>query len=333
MIKSSGSKLTELPDSLYITDELYTRWQSESHAVELHESVTNAIKALRKRFTILEKEDNNRLRYYISDRRWRKAYRLMQTSAYLNGRNEINLTDFLLLIHCFWNDVEIIPNVLEAFTSGISESIVKQINRIDKSIRQIMTPNNNPPVPKPSRANITADGFAEYDYFYYLVENFPDGDTYFTKWDYASLTNKPRDGIKYFDSKRRKTIIHTLIPGKPFEMESQHASNIIKVKIQKCQNGVIIDGTPYSFKRRPVATQNIDSVQNIPLYQRITAIQDTFKLCVENWENLITTNWINYDNLFLSPADIALVNKMIKEVCELIKATEVKINNVMLMIK
>lgn len=30
-----------------------------------------------------------------------------------------------------------------------------------------------------SRLNTDGNDFAEYDYFYYLVENYPDGDTYF----------------------------------------------------------------------------------------------------------------------------------------------------------
>ena len=120
----------------------------------------------------------------------------MQTSAYLNGRKEINLTDFLLLTHSFWNDVETIPNVLAAFTSSISEATTKQLNKIDKSIRQMMTPQNNQVANKPLRININATEFVEYDYFYYFVENFPDGEAYFSKWDYASLTTTPRDGVR-----------------------------------------------------------------------------------------------------------------------------------------
>ena len=101
MIASKGSELTGLPESLYVTDNLYYHWQHESQTVGIHESVVNAIKALRQSLSCLEKDDGNQLRYYISDRRWRKAYRLMQTSAYLNGRLEINVSDYLLLIHSF----------------------------------------------------------------------------------------------------------------------------------------------------------------------------------------------------------------------------------------
>lgn len=60
-------------------------------------------------------EDGNQHRYYVSDCCWRKAFSLMQTSAFLNGRKEINLTDYLLLIHSFWNDVD---NILENSFSG-----------------------------------------------------------------------------------------------------------------------------------------------------------------------------------------------------------------------
>lgn len=333
MLKSEQTELKPLSEQLYITTELYDKWQKESRSVTMSDSVVSAIKSLRKLLTNHEKEDSNQLRYYVSDRRWRKAYRLMQTSAYLNGRDEIDLTDYLLLIHSFWNDVETIPNVLAAFTSSISEATTKQLNKIDKSIRQMMIPQNNQVANKPSGININATEFAEYDYFYYFVENFPDGEAYFSKWDYASLTTTPRDGVRYYDSKRKKIVIHSLIPGRPFDAKSQNASNLIKVKIQKCQDGAIIDGTPYSFRKRNQHRTVGNVIQPLPVFQRIAAIQDTFRECVGQWESLIEKNWTNCDNIFLSSADLALVNNMMKEVSELIKTTEVKLNNVVMLIK
>lgn len=257
----------------------------------------------------------------------------MQTSAYLNGRIEINLTDYLLLIHSFWNDIESIPNVLSAFTSSISEPTVKQLNKIDKSIRQLMTPQTNQTAATTSGKNNNTPEFAEYDYFYYLVENFPEGETYFSKWDYAALTTAPCDGVRYYDSKRKKIIIHRLVAGRPFDAKSQNASNLIKTKIQKFHNGAIIDGIPYAFRRRIMSSPDIDSLQNTPVYQRISAIQEIFRKCVENWEAQVLMNWSNCDNIFLSPADLSLINKMIGDVSELIKATEVKLNNVIMLMK
>lgn len=335
MIKGAGSDMSELAESLYITEELYSLWQNESKAVGIQDSVVYAIKNIRKILVTLEKEDGNQLRYYISDRRWRKAYRLMQTSAYLNGRGEINLSDYLLLIHSFWNDVECIPNVLNAFTSSISDTVLKGLAKIDKSIRQLMTPQQQAAQQStPARLNSDGDDFAVYDYFYYLVENYPDGDTYFSKWDYAALSNQTRDGVRYYDSKRKKIIIHTLVPGKIFDAKSQNASNLTKVKIQRCQNGAIIDGIPYPFRRKVVqTTTNSEHIQTLPVYQRVSLIQELFQTCVEEWEKSVTSNWSDCDNIFLSSNDLALVNKMQKEVREQIKTIEVKLNNVVMMIK
>ena len=145
MIASTGSDLKELPETLFITNELYAHWQRESRSVGIHESVVNAIKALRKSLSDLEKEDGNQLRYYISDRRWRKAFKLMQTSAYLNGRAEIDLSDYIILIHSFWNDVECVPNILKVISSSISDFTVKQLNKIDMLIRQMMTAQSKQP--------------------------------------------------------------------------------------------------------------------------------------------------------------------------------------------
>lgn len=333
MIMSKNCEPSELAKELYITDELYVRWQNESKTIGINESVINAIKALRKTFAELEIEDGNQLKYYISDRRWRKAYRLMQTSAYLNGRTEINMSDYLLLIHSFWNDVECIPKVLKAFCSSISDATVKSMNKIERLIREMMSAPKEQPKAIASQNNAT-NNFEEYDYFYYLVENYPGGDAYFSKWDYASLNNTPREGIMYYDAKRKKNIIHAMMSGKTYNTLPHNAPGLIKVKLQRCDDGVIIDSTPYSFRRkydkRPEPKM---ALEDLPIHQRITVVQDLLQGYSADWEHMIAESFTVGKNIFLSKTDLVLVGRMIKEVRELIKTTEIKLNNVAMMIK
>lgn len=333
MIMSKSCEQSDLADDLFITDELYARWQNESKSVGINESVINAIKALRKTFADLEKEDGNKLRYYISDRRWRKAYRFMQTSAYLNGRMEIDMSDYMLLIHSFWNDDECIPNVLKAICSSISDATIKSISKIEKLIRQMMTAQKEQPNVVASRIN-EVDNFEEYDYFYYLIENYPGGDAYFSKWDYSSLNNTPRDGIMYFDAKRKKNIIHAMMPGKTSDNLPHNVSNLRNLKLQRSEDGIIIDGAPYSFRRKDgQRTKEQKAIEDLPLQQRITAIQDLLQENTTHWEKMVADCFTVGKNIFLSKTDLALVDKTIREVKELIKTTELKLNNVAMMIK
>ena len=80
-----------------------------------------------------------------------------------------------------------------------------------------MTAQNQQSLYIASRINSEDNKFEEYDYFYYLVENYPGGDVYFSKWDYTSLNNSPRDGILFYETKRKRNIIHALIPDKSLD--------------------------------------------------------------------------------------------------------------------
>lgn len=333
MMTSRSCEPSELSDELYITDKLYAIWQHESKAVGIEESVVDAIKALRKTLAELEKEDGNQLRYYISDRRWRKAYRLMQASAYLNGRLKINLSDYLLLIHSFWNDDECIPNVLNALCSSISDATVKSLSEIEKLTRRMMTAQKEHPQLVASRLN-TGDNFEEYDYFYYLVENYPGGDAYFSKWDYSSLNDVPRDGIIYYDTKRKKNIIHAMMPSKTSDALPQYASKLTNVKLQRCDDGVIIDGTLYEFRRKDRQRAKTKmALEELPIHQRVTAIQNLLQERAASWEKMAAVSFADGKNIFLSKTDLALIDKTIMTVRDLIKTTEVKLNNVAMMIR
>lgn len=333
MLMAENEISEPLPDQLYLTEEIYSKWQLESKSIGMNEAVMNAIKILRKQLYVLEKEDKNQLRFYVSDRRWRKAYRLMQTSAYLNGRQEINLTDYLLLIHCLWNDVETMPEILKAIVNSITSPIHKSLMKLDKSFKSLMSQQNNQVNYNQQTSSLPQDSdFLIYDYFYYLIENYPEHNTYFSKWDYNSLSDTERDGIKYFDTKRNYNIIHLLVPGKPFEGRLPNATKMKKVKVKKYSGGVIIDDIPYSFKSKANNNSEEPRDQDLSLYGKITRAQDTFRKIVQEWDDIIVNNWRNCDNIFLSPNDLALVMETNKELEEMIKTTEVKFNNILLML-
>lgn len=63
--------------------------------------------------------DPENLKYYVSDRRWKKAVGVMRMSACLNGRNEVKITDLLLLAHILWTDEESIPFIRKILVESV----------------------------------------------------------------------------------------------------------------------------------------------------------------------------------------------------------------------
>ena len=97
-----------MPDNLPVTDAEYKEIQDEISKVTVPERVMDALFALR---TVLSQRFENRDEIddpetgvpYVSDRRWKKIVGILRASAYLNGRNEVNLSDCLLLEHMIWD--------------------------------------------------------------------------------------------------------------------------------------------------------------------------------------------------------------------------------------
>ncbi|RTZ17564.1 DUF3763 domain-containing protein [Vibrio aquaticus] len=99
-----------IPEGLAITDQEYHQWQSELEQLELSDDVFEKLYELK---TLLENAatadsglDASDTEMYVSDRRWKKAVKLLKASAYFNGRDSINPLDILLLQDCLWNSPE-----------------------------------------------------------------------------------------------------------------------------------------------------------------------------------------------------------------------------------
>jgi MoxR-like ATPase len=80
-----------IPDELKITDQLFLSWQQQIKTIAVPKHILKAITAIRKQLaTAAEGEEVEPLDFYISDRRWRKNIQILRTSAFLNGRHDID---------------------------------------------------------------------------------------------------------------------------------------------------------------------------------------------------------------------------------------------------
>ena len=85
-------------DALKLRREDVVQIQSEADKVKLPDEVKALLVEFRK-FLAEQK-------IAVSDRRWRKIVKLLQTSALTNGRQEISIWDCWLLQHCVWEKPE-----------------------------------------------------------------------------------------------------------------------------------------------------------------------------------------------------------------------------------
>ncbi|MEC7309797.1 ATPase RavA domain-containing protein [Vibrio crassostreae] len=108
MLTTGTSQEAVIPKGLAITDIEYHQWQKELDKLELRDNSFNKLYELKTMLeeTVKKQGSASESDLYVSDRRWKKAVKLLKASAFFSGRDSVNPLDIMLLQDCLWHSPE-----------------------------------------------------------------------------------------------------------------------------------------------------------------------------------------------------------------------------------
>ena len=271
MVQEAGSVG---PDpSLQISAEEYAECSTLIEMVSVGADILQIIHTIRcyiQRYN--EKQEDPSRELYISDRRWRKIIRLLRTSAYLNGRDAVDLMDCFLIQYCIWDEPSQISQTRQFVIDAISqngykldlslEDIKESIKEVRQDVIQETRTKTTISVEEPELVHLGGgvNAYKIKDFFKFGQEG------YIRKEDYDSLPDGRAKSLTLYNSH-----------GEPLNTSSYYGyrASFSCVREDKGKNiGCLnIDGNAYELE-----TKTIERKQ--------TVIKRPHRAIVDNWDKV-----------------------------------------------
>ncbi|HKK74168.1 MAG TPA: AAA family ATPase [Saprospiraceae bacterium] len=136
-----------LPEGVKLKDKELKEWDRAIDQIEVPAEVLNTIQVVKIKIQDYNDKPNNvGKEMHIFDRRWKKIIRLLRTSAFLNGRQKVDLMDCFLMIDCLWSQPsqkEVIEDIVRdairkhGYTMAVNLQMIKrEVNDFEGDVNQ-----------------------------------------------------------------------------------------------------------------------------------------------------------------------------------------------------
>lgn len=244
-----------------ITSEEYAAWQKSISQIRIRPEVLQAVTFIRQGIKNLRLDDNSDSmsmvhNIYVSDRRWKHIMHLLRTSAFVHDREEVDVSDLLLLVHCLWNELEEIPPLRPLIVKSIFSSHMLQIQKMNETLAKDLKNANAARALRQARQEDyhRDDNKQFFDGFYYLIDKYSTGNTYIFFVDFKNIrdfnrTYSPQEGVIYSDPQNpKKTYIRLFDDSNAFIRNKVGA---MTVKLYRGKDCIYINGVQYPIRLLP----------------------------------------------------------------------------------
>ena len=133
-VKAELEPTDSMKKNLISTSELED-WTEKIEKIKIPDEVRNVISKIRHELSRKneEKKRQENEKFYVSDRRWKKIIKILKTSAFLNGRNSVDLMDCQLIEYCIWNT----ENQIEEAEQIVKDCVEQNGLEVDIAVNDI----------------------------------------------------------------------------------------------------------------------------------------------------------------------------------------------------
>ncbi|OOE35738.1 AAA family ATPase [Salinivibrio kushneri] len=145
MLTEPSQDEATVADKLKISHQEYQHWQTIIPTLDLPDAIFEKLYTLKQRVENAGSEQSqfDPSELYVSDRRWKKAVRLLKAAAFFNGRDEVAPLDLLLLEDCLWHSPEsrdVVQTVMQAFAKEVlfdQQEVLALIDDVKVALEEI----------------------------------------------------------------------------------------------------------------------------------------------------------------------------------------------------
>lgn len=287
-----------------ITNKEYEEWQQEIDKVGCAPEVLQILTLIRKGLHAIEvPETNLNHDVYVSDRRWKKILRLLKTSAFIHGRDKVEVVDLFPCWHCLWSDPVEQDKIRELVMKSLFAQFITRQEKLRKAIvEDLKLVSVRYCLEHAARTNDHRnDGIVRYDNCYYHLLNHGVGNTFIFLVDFHNMReyrrqDTPLQGIIYKDPQQSKRTIIRVYNGQ----DLSDIEVLDKVSLYRINKNLYINGVPYPMEEvafnEPIPSMDPKSIKR-------PAFHDYEKEVEQFIQDLSVFTFSLKDNLLLSDMD------------------------------